>query len=151
LCEYLHPGETRELKTFGRDLAAIPFSRVPTTMKNVAFLCANTYTSHRLNLGKGPINDGLSFAKCLKNYKYEICFILNPHCRNFLSYLDLFFKNADNLVVFYGGDGTTVRDIDHEAGGQDEAFVFDDGTIRDDDLITHLIDNKKPGSHVILV
>jgi hypothetical protein len=76
----------------------------------------------------------------------------NPHCRNFLSYLDLFFKNSDNLVLFYVGHGTTVRDTGgDETDGQDEAFVFDDGTISDDELIKHLIENKKAGSHLTLV
>jgi uncharacterized caspase-like protein len=142
----------RELKTYARDLAAIPLARVPTTLKKVVFLCVNSYTSYRLNLGKGPINDGLSFAKLLKNYQYEIYYLHNPRVRNFLQYLDVFFQNADKLVIYYVGHGTTVRDLDDdESDKQDEAFVFDDGVVPDDDLITHLIDNKKPGSQIVLV
>jgi hypothetical protein len=142
----------RELKTYGRDLAAIPLSRVPKDMKKVAFLCVNSYSSYRQNLGTGPINDGLALAKCLKGYKYEIYFLHNPRCRNFLSYLDAFFQNADELVFFYVGHGTTLPDVDgDEDDGQDEAFVFDDGEVTDDDLCAHLITNKKPGSQITLI
>jgi hypothetical protein len=56
----------RELKSFGRDVAGIPLARLPKSFKNVAFLCVNTYTSYRLNMGTGPITDALSFAECIK-------------------------------------------------------------------------------------
>lgn len=143
----------RRLKTLGRDLGTIPLSRIPASFEKVCFICVNTYTSYRLNLGTGPINDAVSFAKCVKNYGFEVFFLHNPHSRNFLKYLDKFFSNAvGQLIVYYVGHGTSSSDLDKdEADGNDEAFVFDDGIIIDDDLITHLIDNKNPDNEVILV
>lgn len=143
----------RRLKTYGRDVSTIPISRIPQEMGKVCFICVNTYTSYRLNLGTGPMNDAVSFAKCVKNFGYEVYFMHNPHSRNFLKYLDAFFKNtAEELIVYYVGHGTSVRDTDgDEADGYDEAFVFDDGTIIDDVLIDHLIDFKHPSSKLILV
>jgi hypothetical protein len=143
----------RTLKSLGRDIASIPLSRLPTAIEKAAFLCVNSYTSYRLSLGTGPINDAVSFAKLMKQYGFEIYFMHNPHCRNFLKYLDAFFKaTSKELVIYYVGHGTNVRDTSgDEADGQDEAFVFDDGFIVDDDLITHLSDNKNPDSEVVLV
>lgn len=143
----------RRLKTYGRDLSTIPLSRVPAEMEKACFICVNTYTSYRLNLGTGPLNDAVTFAKAMKNFGYQIYFLHNPHCRNFLNYLDKYFANTtQELVVYYVGHGTSVKDLDKdEADGYDEAFVFDDGNIIDDDLITHLIDNKHPDNEIVLV
>jgi hypothetical protein len=143
----------RELKTLGRDMAQIPLARLPTSYKKVAFLCVNSYTSYRLNLGTGPINDAISFAKCVKRYDFEIYFLHNPHAQTFLRYLDSFFKAASSqLIIYYVGHGTGVIDTTgDESDHQDEAFVFDDGVIIDDELISHLAENKHPASKVILV
>jgi hypothetical protein len=139
----------RELKIYGRDMAAIPLSRLPTTFNKVAFLCVNTYRSYRLDLGTGPITDALALAKCVKLYGFEIYFMHNPHARNFLKYLDTFFANTTGqLLVYYVGHGAGVLDVS-EAG--EEAFVFDDGILTDDDLVSHLIENKNPSSKLILV
>jgi hypothetical protein len=143
----------RTLQTLGRDLSSIPLSRVRKNMTKSAFICINTQKSYRLNLGTGPINDAVSMAKCLKEYEFDIYFLTNPHCRNFLCYLDLFFRNTvGQLVVFYVGHGTTVPDVDSgEAGGALEAFVFDDGVVLDDDFATHIIENKAPDSQLVLI
>ncbi|OHT08161.1 Clan CD, family C14, metacaspase-like cysteine peptidase [Tritrichomonas foetus] len=143
----------RRLKEYGRDLGTIPISRLPTEIEKAAFICVNTYTSYRLSLGTGPMNDAVSFAKCLKSSGYQIYFLHNPHSRNFLKYLDAFFKNTTyELVVYYVGHGTSVTDTDREESDRkDEAFVFDDGVIVDDVLIDHLIDNKNPDNKLILV
>lgn len=143
----------RRLKQLGRDVASVPVSRIPTEMGKVCFICVNTYTSYRLNLGTGPMNDAVSFAKCVKNFGFEVYFMHNPHSRNFLKYLDTFFANtAEELVVYYVGHGTSVADTDgDEADKTDEAFVFDDGVIVDDVLIDHLIEHKNPASKLILV
>lgn len=143
----------RRLKTLGRDVASVPISRIPTDMEKVCFICVNTYTSYRLNLGTGPMNDAVSFAKCVKNFDFEVYFMHNPHSRNFLKYLDAFFANTKTeLVVYYVGHGTSVSDTDGDEGDKkDEAFVFDDGVIVDDVLIDHLIEHKNPSSKLILV
>jgi hypothetical protein len=139
----------RVLKTYGRDVGAIPFSRVPTAFPKAAFLCVNTYTSYRLNLGTGPINDAVSLAKVVKAYGFEIYFMHNPHARNFLKYLDLFFKaTSGHLLVYYVGHGTSFS----ESGThQEEAFIFDDGRIPEDELVDHLIELKNPTCEITLI
>ncbi|OHT03063.1 Clan CD, family C14, metacaspase-like cysteine peptidase [Tritrichomonas foetus] len=143
----------RRLKTYGRDLSTIPISRVPTDLEKCCFICVNTYKSYRLNLGVGPMNDAVSWAKCMANYGFHIFFLHNPHSRNFLKYLDTFFANtSQHLVVYYVGHGTSVTDLNgDEDDGKDEAFVFDDGVITDDDLIDHLLENKHQDSVLTLV
>lgn len=143
----------RRLKTLGHDISSMPVSRIPKDMGKICFICVNTYTSYRLNLGTGPVNDAVSLAKRVKACGYEVYFIHNPHSRNFLKYLDVFFQNtAEELIVYYVGHGTTVSDTNgDEEDGHDEAFVFDDGNIVDDVLIEHLIDCKHPDSKLILI
>jgi hypothetical protein len=143
----------RQLKIYGRDVAGIPLSRVPPHFNKVAFLCINTYTSFRLALGAGPLNDALHLAKILKNTGFEIYFLHNPHVRNFLIYLDLFFKNTTNqLVFYYVGRGTTLRTPNaNSTDPRDQSLVFDDGIVSDDDLCTHLLENRNPSSEIILI
>jgi hypothetical protein len=138
----------RDLMRFGRDLSALPLARVPSTFKKVAFLCVNTYTSYRLNLGVVPLNDSVLFAQFAKNFEFEIYFFHNPHSETFLRYLDLFFaRTTGQLILYYVGHGSGITET-HQEG---EAFVFDDGPIPEDELITHLIENKHPKNEVILV
>jgi hypothetical protein len=139
----------RILKTYGRDVGAIPLSHVPQSFKKVAFLCVNTYTSYRLNLGVDPINDAVLLAKCLKRYEFEVYFMHNPHARNFLKYLDVFFKaTSGQLVVYYVGHGTSLSESGNQA---EEAFIFDDGRIPEDELVKHLIENKTESGSVTLI
>jgi hypothetical protein len=134
----------RDLKEYGRDLAGIPVSRLPSQFENAAFLCINTYTSYRLNIGTTPINDAVLFAKRLKKFGFSIYFLHNPHARSFLKYLDAFFRNVTGqLVLFYLGHGN--------GSSADQAFVFDDGPIYEADLIEHLNQNKNPNSQVVFV
>jgi hypothetical protein len=143
----------RELKKYGRDVAALPVSRLPTTFGRAAFICCNNYSSYRLSLGTGPVNDAVSFAKLMKQFDFQVFFLHNPRSRNFLTYLDAFFsRTTERLVFYYVGHGTNVKDLDGDEGdGQDEAFVFDDGIVIDDDLISHLCTNKNPSNAIVLV
>jgi hypothetical protein len=106
----------RDLKEYGRDLAAIPVSRLPASFEKAAFLCVNTYASYRLNIGVTPINDAVIFAKRLKKFGYA---------RSFLKYLDRFSGRwPGSSCCSTWGTGTG------RAGGgdsPDQAFVFDDG------------------------
>jgi hypothetical protein len=141
----------RELKSFGRDIASLAIARVPQNLDKAALLCVNTPTSFRKNLGKTPINDAVAVAKSLKEYGFDIFFICNPHARNFLKYLDALLRGTSGqLVVFYVGHAMATSDF--EPGElQDKAFIFDDGAILDDEVVTHLIDNKNSSSEVILI
>ena len=143
----------RRLKTYGRDVSSIAVSRIPADMDKTCFICVNTYTSYRLSLGTGPLNDAVTWAKRMKAFGYEIYFMHNPHSRNFLKYLDAFLEKVKGeLVVYYVGHGTSVVDRDgDESDGMDEAMVFDDGTVIDDVLVNHLCEHKHPDSKLILV
>lgn len=142
----------RRLKTYGRDLGSIPISRIPRELEKVCFICVNTYTSFRLNLGTGPISDAVAFAKCLKTFGHEVYFINNPHSRNFLKYLDAFFQATSNeLVLYYVGQGTSSDSDEDEDVQKNEAFAFDDGIITNDELANHIAENKQGNCRVILV
>ena len=143
----------RRLKNYGRDLSTIPLSRLPTDLEKCCFICCNTYSSYRLNLGVGPINDAVSWAKCMERYHYKIYFLHNPHSRNFLKYLDHFFeKTTNHLVVYYVGHGSSVKDTNgDEADGYDEVMVFDNGYIVDDELAQYLNKYSRGTAHTILL
>jgi hypothetical protein len=135
----------RELKTAGHDLCQIPLARLPPSIEKAAFLCVNSYHSYRSNLGIGPINDAVLFARCMKSFKFEIYFVHNPHAENFLQYLDAFVAAVSkHLVIYYVGQGTKVR-----TEGE-EAFVFDDGPVMEEEFIAHLKKNKNPTSKIVL-
>ena len=137
----------------GRDVSTIPISRFTDEHERACFICCNNYTSYRLSLGTGPINDAVTFAKMAKRLGYDIFFTHNPKRRTFLNYLDKFLQNTTkDLVFYYVGHGTQVKDIHgDEDDGYDEAFVFDDGNVIDDELVDHLINNKREGMKLILV
>jgi hypothetical protein len=142
----------RLLKTFGRDLTGIPLSRLPATLKKAAFLSVDSYDSYRMNLGTGPIHDALSIAKLLKNYDFNVFFMLNGHCTNFLNYLDAFLKRTTvQLLIFYVGQGVTTPDVESEDAGSDPGFIFDDGVIRGGDVARHVSDNKNADCQLLLV
>jgi hypothetical protein len=143
----------RELKVYGRDVLGMAICRLPTSLRKAAFLCVNTYTSYRLALGTGAIHDAVNLAKVLKDLGFEIFFLHNPHVRNFLKYLDVFFRvTSDTLLLYYVGRGMSLRAPGAETSEpRDQAFVFDDGILADDDLATHLVTHKNAASQLILI
>jgi hypothetical protein len=141
----------RQLKAYGRDVLGIPLCGLPTSLTKAAFLCVNTYTSYRLALGTGAIHDAVSLAKLLRNFGFEIFFVHNPHVRNFLKYLDVFFRvTSDTLLLYYVGRGMSLR-TQGPGEPRDQAFVFDDGILADDDLAAHLVAHKNPASQLVLL
>ena len=143
----------KRLKQCGKDISTVPLSRFPTDQTRVVWLVVNSYTSYRLSLGDGPINDGANFGSAMKKYGYTIYYIHNPTSKKFLNYLDKFLANVtEELIVYYVGHGTTVKDLDgDEDDGYDEATVFDDATVTDDVMVEHVIKNKNPSSKLICV
>ncbi|OHT12703.1 Clan CD, family C14, metacaspase-like cysteine peptidase [Tritrichomonas foetus] len=142
----------KKLKTYATDVIKTPISRLPKD-ERACFIVCNTYTSYRLSLGDGPLNDAINFAAAMKNYGFTQYYLHNPHSRNFLKYLDAFFKNvSQHLIIYYVGHGTQVADLNaDEDDGYDEAFVFEDGTMIDDILLDHLMKNKNETSRVTMV
>lgn len=142
----------KKLKKLATDVSKTPISRLK-EQENVCFIACNTYTSYRLSLGDGPLNDAITFATAMKSYGFNQYYLHNPHSKIFLKYLDAFFeKTTKHLVVYYVGHGTTVSDLNKdEDDGYDEAFVFEDSTLIDDTLLEHLINKKNESSKVTLV
>mgnify|MGYP001026855258 CR=1 FL=1 len=70
-----------------------------------------------------------------------------------MDYFAAFLESTENHLIFmYVGRGTGVRDLDgDEVDGVDEALVFDDGVIIDDDLVTYLVRFKNPTSRLTLL
>jgi hypothetical protein len=100
----------RLFKESGHDLATIPIARLPNTFTNVALLCANTYCSYGTAVGVGPINDAFLIANCLRQFEFDIYATHNPHSRNFLQPLDLFFAGTVRCPVLYSvGQGAGLR------------------------------------------
>jgi hypothetical protein len=140
----------RELKMAGHDLSGIPISRLPVSFDKVAFLCVNSYVSYRHALGVIPVNDAVTFAKCVKNFGFAIYFFHNPHARNFLKYLDVFLNSTTKqLVLYYVGPG--IKDGAADTTGEDVAFSFDDGPISDGDFLAHIAEQKVPSNQLILI
>jgi hypothetical protein len=109
----------RELKRAGHDLCQIPLARLPGSIDNAASLCVSSYQSYRSNLGTGPINDVVLFARCLKSFHFDIYFVHHSHAVNFLHYLDAFVVAVSKqLVIYYVGQGTKARTDGEKSNGE---------------------------------
>ena len=143
----------RKIKNVGLDITRVETKRIPSALEKVAFVCINTYVGTRMSLGDGPMNDGYNISKCLKRYGYTVYYLLNPKRANFMGKLEFFLKNVKNeLVVYYVGHGTSVKDTDgDEDDGYDEAMVFVDGLVIDDELVASLCKNKNESNKCVLM
>lgn len=142
----------KKLKSLATEIIKTPISRL-NEQENVCLIVCNTYSSYRLSLGDGPLNDAISFATSIKSYGFKQYYLHNAHSKIFLKYFDaLLEKTSKHLIIYYVGHGTTVADVNKdEDDGSDEAFVFEDSTLIDDILIEHLIDKKNANSRLTLV
>jgi len=139
------------LQSIGSDLVSNPnFSN---TNGKAALICINNYVGTRLDLGNGPLNDGYYIAKTVKEFGYDIYYMINPRKSTFLNFLGRFLESIEKqLVVFYVGHGTRTADISgDETDGFDEAMVFVDGNLVDDTLVETLENFKNRSSRVILI
>lgn len=102
----------------------------------VAVLFVNSYVNTSFTLGEDTCNDGIL---CYENFTklgylvfvyFDISgLIFKSLFRKFLS------TKCEKLVIYFTGHGTQVRDYSHdEEDGRDEALVFKDGFISDDEL-----------------
>ncbi|EAY08786.1 Clan CD, family C14, metacaspase-like cysteine peptidase [Trichomonas vaginalis G3] len=141
------------IKKYGTDITNVPVSKLPKNLNRVGFVVINCYIGTRYSLGDGPMNDGYNMAKCLKRYGYQVYYLLDSKRQAFLDKFDFFLRNATGeLAFFYVGHGTNVADANgDEDDGQDEALVFVDGNIVDDDLLASLEANKNPDNKLILI
>ncbi|KAI5534672.1 cysteine-type peptidase protein [Trichomonas vaginalis G3] len=141
------------IKKYGTDITNVSTSKLPTNLQRVGFVVINCYIGTRYSLGDGPMNDGYNMAKCLKRYGYQVYYIVDSKKKPFLEKLAFFLQNTKTeLALFYVGHGTNVADLNgDEDDGQDEALVFVDGNIIDDELLQTLAENKCPENKVILI
>lgn len=142
----------RKLASTGTDISKMSAYRLPEGLEKAALLCVNTYKGTRYDLGDGPANDGLTMAKLLKTYGFPIYYCLNPTKSKFLTFFNHFIKNtSQHLVFYYVGHGTYQTDTSgDETDRNDEAYVFSNGNIIDDDLLKNL-SNKNQDLKVTLV
>lgn len=106
--------------------------------EKVALLFINSYLGTSFSLGDGPCNDGLTMRKQLKDRGYECFIYFDIDARSFLDVMASFTSAPfKRLVIYYSGHGTYFNDKSgDETDGRDEAFVFKDAAILDDDLNT---------------
>lgn len=95
-------------------------------------------------LGDPVLNDGCMFARNMTKLINIKCF---HRCNATVETAKELFKkaleNTGTVYIYYSGHGTQRKDIDgDEEDGKDEAFVFKDGVLLDDDIAI-MINNMK--------
>jgi hypothetical protein len=145
-------GALAQLKALGTDVSTIPVKTLSVPAR-VLFLCLNTYTTPKLSLGVGPLNDGVTCAANHRILGYTVYFLHNPTTRQFLDYLKAFLdKTREHLTIYYSGHGSQIRDTTGDEGdGRDEVMIFDQGFIVDDDLAGILREHCKGKCRVLLL
>ncbi|EAY15856.1 Clan CD, family C14, metacaspase-like cysteine peptidase [Trichomonas vaginalis G3] len=143
----------KNIKKYGTDITNIGVNRIPTNLNRVGFVVINCYIGTRYSLGDGPMNDGYNMAKCLKRYGFQVFYIYDQKRNAFMEKLKFFLENVKReLVVYYVGHGTSVADTDGDEDDQmDEAFVFVDGNVIDDELVECVSNSKNTESKVVFV
>jgi hypothetical protein len=131
--------EEAALSVIARKLTVDPTSIDPLKIKwstSLCFICCNTYKKKEYQLGEGPLNDSLNVAKNMKKFGYSVVFLHNPTKELFTKWMDFIFQNfKGQLVLFYVGHGASVADKNgDEDDGLDEAMVFENGFLIDDQL-----------------
>ena len=138
----------RRLQTLGHDISNLPLSKIPLNLNKCCFICINSFESFRRNLGTGPINDALTFAKCAKTFDYDIYILQSPHKRNFMLYFERFLNSVENhLIFFYVGQMN--QNFAKTLG--ETSFVFDDGTIPESNFIDKINEIKKENCKLTLI
>jgi hypothetical protein len=89
------------------------------------------------------VNDAVAIGTILKDFGYDVYFLVSPHRADLLKILDTFFANTTGqFVLFYASHGHGVLEELDEEFDPDNAFVFADGVVREDEPIAHLIANE---------
>lgn len=116
-------------------------------------ICCNSYTTPKLQLGVGPVNDAITVAANHKYMGYVVYFLHNPHHKLFLKFFRVFLEKVTNyLTVYYSGHGAQIKDTSgDEADGYDEVMVFDSGRIIDDELAVYLNKYSRGTAHTLLI
>ena len=104
-----------------------------TDQTKVALIIVNSYDGTDFSLGQLVINDGLMTAERLQLNGYTPFIYHDPTVNQFVSILLKFIKQSFELVVYFSGHGSQIKDRDgDEDDGNDECLVFIDGLLPDD-------------------
>ncbi|OHT07748.1 Clan CD, family C14, metacaspase-like cysteine peptidase [Tritrichomonas foetus] len=119
---------------------------LPRPSDKSVFICCNSYEKPEYSLGVGPINDSISVGTYLAKQGFKIYFAHNPTSSEYKKYIKHFVENTKSvLVCYYTGHGSSITDGNHdEVDGKDEAVVFDDDVVLDDELAEILSKCNKP-------
>jgi hypothetical protein len=140
------------LASLGTDLKKTADSALPKNVARAAYIACNTYTRPDYSLGVGPMNDAITVAHYMKENGYTVYFIHNPTSTQFTKYLKHMVENSTSrLLVYYTGHGASVTDTNKdEADGKDEALVFEDKFVIDDELAKLIKGAAKPASSKVI-
>jgi len=146
------PSALEQMNEFSIDIKTLTQEELNQELTKVCFVVVNTYTKAQYSLGVGPLNDAITAGINHFNLGYTVYYLHNGKAREFMNYLSILLQNTtDNLSVYYTGHGVNVRDRNNdESDGKDEAMLFDDTYIVDDELAA-LISKTKPTLHVLLM
>lgn len=140
------------LRSIARDLTKKPpLTSVPATLDKACFICCNTYTVPKYTLGVGPTNDAITIAANHKQRGYQVFFIYNPTPKEFLDFLPLFLsRTKKELTVYYTGNGA-LKTFSNADNADQDAMVFDNGSIKCADLLNVLQANKNEKVRILLL
>ena len=110
----------------------------------LALLFINPYYGESYELGKAVENDGELFADRLTQLGYRVERFIDCSAREFInSILRESKRSHEMLLIYYSGHGASLHDWSgDEQDGRDEAFVFRDGYVVDDEAERLVKDNN---------
>jgi hypothetical protein len=113
----------------------------------------NTYTKPEYKFGAVPPTESLVVAQKHVKRGFQVFLLHNSTPFVVMEWLPYFLRKAENkLTIFYVGHGADVKDLNGDDGdGFDEATVFDDGHILDDDLREVLVQNATAKARIALL
>jgi hypothetical protein len=128
----------------------------PLEFSKVCFLCINTSSIFLQNLGFSPLNDAVQFAKAIRAFEFAVYFIQNPLSSTFMKFFDLFIKGtSEHFVLFYSGHGifakTVKSTLSPDRSVPADPLVFDDGSVSDETILSHLSSNSNPRARFTFV
>ncbi|KAK8834639.1 hypothetical protein M9Y10_010728 [Tritrichomonas musculus] len=141
-----------EMDEIGYNIAKMT-SLKNTDLKKVVYICCNTYERPEYSLGVGPMNDAITVGSYMRDIGFTVYYSHNPKSQEYLKYFRYFYHwTTDYLVVYYTGHGASVKDTSgDEDDGYDEALVFDDDFIVDDELANVLANSEKKSTSKVLL
>ncbi|KAH0792242.1 Clan CD, family C14, metacaspase-like cysteine peptidase [Histomonas meleagridis] len=149
-------GALKYLNEIACDLSKQDYNKSPPKelcKDKILFICCNTYTKPKYQLGVGPLNDSITCAVNHIRRGFKVYFLHNSTPHIFMRWLRYILKNFQNtLTIFYTGHGASIKDVSgDEDDGYDECMVFDHGYVLDDDLAKQLSSYAKNGHRVLLL